>query len=46
MGIEADSGLDGYAYWEQFNAEDCPEAIPVYAADGITQIGIFTFGDK
>lgn len=46
VGIEADSGLDGYAYWEQFNAEDCPEAIPVYAADGITQIGIFTFGDE
>lgn len=46
VGIEADSRLDGYAYWEQFNAEDCPEAIPVYAADGITQIGIFTFGDE
>lgn len=46
VGIVADSGLDGYAYWEQFNAEDCPEVIPVYAEDGATQIGVFTFGDK
>ena len=46
VGIVADSGLDGYAYWEQFDAEDCPEVIPVYAEDGTTQIGIFTFGDK
>ena len=35
VGIVADSGLDGYAYWEQFDAED-----------GTTQIGVFTFGDK
>lgn len=46
VGIVADSGLDGYAYWEQFDAEDCPEVIPVYAEDGATQIGVFTFGDK
>lgn len=46
MGIVADSGLDGYAYWDQFDAEDCPESIPVYAEDGTTQIGVFTFGDK
>lgn len=46
VGIVADSGLDGYAYWEQFDAEDCPEVIPVYAEDGTTQIGVFTFGDK
>ena len=46
VGIVADSGLDGYAYWEQFDAEDCPEVIPVYTEDGTTQIGIFTFGDK
>lgn len=46
VGIVADSGLDGYAYWDQFDAEDCPEVIPVYAEDGTTQIGIFTFGDK
>lgn len=46
VGIVADSGIDGYAYWEQFDAEDAPDAIPVYAEDGTTQIGIFTFGDK
>lgn len=46
VGIVADSGLHGYAYWEQFNTEDCPEVIPVYAKDGATQIGVFTFGDK
>lgn len=46
VGIVADSGLDGYAYWDQFDAEDCPESIPVYAEDGTTQIGVFTFGDK
>lgn len=46
VGIVADSGIDGYAYWEQFDAEDASDAIPVYAEDGTTQIGIFTFGDK
>lgn len=46
VGIVADSGLDGYVYWDQFDAEDCPESIPVYAEDGTTQIGVFTFGDK
>lgn len=46
VGIVTDSGLDGYAYWEQFDAEDCPGVIPVYAEDGTTQIGVFTFGDK
>lgn len=46
VGIVADSGLNGYAYWDQFDAEDCPESIPVYAEDGTAQIGVFTFGDK
>ncbi|WP_288072741.1 hypothetical protein [Adlercreutzia caecimuris] len=46
VGIVADSGIDGYAYWEQFDAEDASDAIPVYAEDGTTQVGIFTFGDK
>lgn len=42
----ADSGVDGYAYWEQFDAEDASDVIPVYAEDGATQIGVFSFGDK
>lgn len=46
IGIVADSGVDGYAYWEQFDAEDAPNVIPVYAEDGATQIGVFSFGDK
>ena len=37
VGIVADSGIDGYAYWEQFDAEDASDAIPVYAEDGTTQ---------
>ena len=46
IAVIADSGLAGYAYWDQFDAEDAPEAIPVYAVDGKTQVGVFTFGDK
>ena len=46
IGIVADSGVDGYAYWEQFDAEDASDVIPVYAEDGATQIGVFSFGDK
>ena len=46
IGIVADSGVDGYAYWEQFDAEDASDVIPVYAEDGATQIGVVSFGDK
>lgn len=46
IAIVADSGLEGYAFYEQFSAEDAPDSIPVYNVDGATQIGIFTFGDK
>lgn len=46
IAIVADSGLEGYALYEQFSAVDAPDSIPVYDVDGATQIGIFTFGDK
>lgn len=46
VGIVADSGLDGYAYWDQFDAEDCPESIPVYAEEIKRRFTISTFDDK
>lgn len=33
-------------YLNQFMDEDAPDAIPVYDADGVTELGLFTFGDK
>lgn len=46
VAIIADSGVEGYAYYDQFMGEDAPDAIPVYDADGVTELGLFTFGDK
>lgn len=46
IAIVADSGLEGYALYEQFSAVDAPDAIPVYDVEGTTLIGMFTFGDK
>ncbi|MDE8701943.1 hypothetical protein PZH32_03095 [Adlercreutzia equolifaciens] len=46
IGIIADSGVEGFAFYSQFIAEIESERIPVYSEDGITEIGFFTFGNK
>ena len=46
LAIVADSGAEGYALYEQFMAEELPGSIPVYAEDGCTEIGTFTFGNR
>lgn len=44
--VMADNGATGYVYWDQFSAPDASSSLPVYAVDGITPVGVFTFGDK
>ncbi|MEE0706415.1 MAG: hypothetical protein UCH28_08555 [Adlercreutzia sp.] len=46
VAIIADSGVEGYVYFEHFVNENAPDVIPVYETDGATEIGVFTFGDK
>lgn len=44
--VIADNGATGYVYWDQFSSPGASSSLTVYAADGITPIGVFTFGDK
>ena len=46
VSVLTDSGIAGYAYWDQFDSAGEGECIPVYAVDGETRIGTFTFGDR
>lgn len=42
----SDNGIAGYVRHEQFASESASESIPVYDAEGVTIVGMFTFGDK
>ncbi len=44
--VIADNGATGYVYWDQLLSSDASSSLTVYAADGSTPVGIFTFGDK